>query len=75
MGITPHLTKILFTNRNGGECCWVEIVTGTTDNGTGILANQPLDDYGANQGDLIRYQNGTPKKWAHFAERVKHGRD
>jgi len=53
-----------------GESMWVKKVSGTDDDGTGILNNYPSFCDAVSFGDLIRYEGGTTEIKAAFAEVV-----
>lgn len=67
-----RLTKVLLTEPKGDltEACWVEVLTGTPDDGTGILANKPIGKQGATLGDKIKFSGGTSKTWPRFGGKL-----
>jgi uncharacterized protein YegJ (DUF2314 family) len=66
------MTKVLITEPATGmtECVWVEVLTGDRDEGTGVLANQPLGKCGAKYGDKIKFTGGTITQWPHFGGKL-----
>ena len=43
----------------GGESMWVKLITGTENEGTGILDNDPICSTEVECGDWIRFSGGT----------------
>ena len=52
----------------GSESMWVRKVSGTDNNGTGVLSNDPIVCPLVQHGDLVRYSGGTDREKPRFVE-------
>jgi hypothetical protein len=59
----------------GGESMWVKLITGTEDEGTGILDNDPICSDEVKCGDWIRYSGGTDDLRPQYAGKCKGVKD
>lgn len=54
----------------GGESMWVRVVSGSDNDGVGILDNDPAFCEEVSLGDAVRYEGGTDESKPRYAGRA-----